>query len=161
MTVKKETRGFSNFGFSSILLSFVMICVVTFSALSLVSANSDYKLSRKVAEKNQLYYEAQEKATEKLVAVEQLLMDCYLNAPDESKYYSHAENALAKYGVMENTTSGYYLSLEEPISDNNTLSIKISIHYPTENDEAFYEILEWKSVYEREFPEDEPLNLMD
>jgi len=38
----KKKIEFSNFGFSTILLCFVMICVVTFSALSLVSAYSDY-----------------------------------------------------------------------------------------------------------------------
>ena len=64
MTKKKENRGFSNFGFSTILLSFVMICVVTFSALALVTANSDYRLSKKVADKTAEYYTAQEKAYE-------------------------------------------------------------------------------------------------
>lgn len=55
-------RSFSNFGFSSILLAFVMLCIVTFSALSLLTANADYKLSKKVADKTAAYYQAEEKA---------------------------------------------------------------------------------------------------
>lgn len=60
----------TNFGFSSILISFIMICIVTFSALALVTANSDYKLSRKVADRNQQYYLAQEQAYEKLSQID-------------------------------------------------------------------------------------------
>ena len=45
----KKVR-FSSFGFSSILLIFVMICIVTFATLTLVTANSDYKLSKKEQE---------------------------------------------------------------------------------------------------------------
>lgn len=160
MTVKKETRGFSNFGFSTILLSFVMICVVTFSALSLVSAHSDYKLSQKVATKNEGYYKAQELAYTKLQSIDQVLTECFFNATDQSNYYSAIEHALAGYGTFESTDSGYYLRWEEPISENNVLSIKLSLHYPRENADTFYEILEWQSVYTREFTEDEPLNLM-
>ena len=55
----KKVR-FSSFGFSSILLIFVMICIVTFATLTLVTANSDYKLSKKVAAKSTSYYEGEE-----------------------------------------------------------------------------------------------------
>ncbi len=50
----KKRREFSNFGFSTILLTFSMICIVTFSALAFVTANSDYKLSKRVADNEQL-----------------------------------------------------------------------------------------------------------
>ena len=64
--MKKENplreRSFSNFGFSTILISFTMICIVTFLALSLITANADYKLSKKTAEKTKEYYAAQESA---------------------------------------------------------------------------------------------------
>ena len=52
----KKRREFSNFGFSTILLTFSMICIVTFSALAFVTANSDYKLSKRVADNNSSYY---------------------------------------------------------------------------------------------------------
>lgn len=40
---------------------FSMICIVTFSALAFVTANSDYKLSKHVADNNSSYYRACEK----------------------------------------------------------------------------------------------------
>lgn len=66
-------RSFSNFGFSSILLAFVMLCIVTFSALSLLTANADYKLSKKVADKTAAYYQAEEKAYFLLQKIDQNL----------------------------------------------------------------------------------------
>ena len=150
MTKKKETRGFSNFGFSTILLSFVMICVVTFSALSLITAYSDFKLSKKVADKNQCYYEAETKAYEKLMAIDQILVECYQNSINEADYYSKAQIALAEYS----------LAFLEPISEDHYLSVEIAVHYPQNDTECFYEIIQWKSVYEKESPEDEHLNLI-
>ena len=150
MTKKKETRSFSNFGFSTILLSFVMICVVTFSALSLITAYSDFKLSKKVADKNQGYYEAEANAYEKLIAIDQILVECYKNSINEADYYSKAQIALG-----ENS-----LAFHEPISEDHYLSIEIAVHYPKDNTECFYEILQWKSVYEKDSPEDEHLNLI-
>ena len=62
----KKRREFSNFGFSTILLTFSMICIVTFSALAFVTANSDYKLSKRVADNNSSYYRACEKAWDEI-----------------------------------------------------------------------------------------------
>ena len=160
MTEQKETRGFSNFGFSTILLSFVMICVVTFSALSLVTAYSDYKLSKKVADNTSEYYEAEGRAYEKLMLIDNALVQSYRAAADEGSYYSNVEKNMGSYGVFAHTAAEYYLSFEEEISEGHTLSVKLSFPYPTKDTDTFYEIVEWKSVYKREAPEDEILNLI-
>ena len=56
--MNKQKKGFIHIGFSSILMVFTMLCLVTFATLSLITANSDYRLSLKVAEKTTAYYEA-------------------------------------------------------------------------------------------------------
>ena len=68
-------RSFSNFGFSTILIAFVMICIVTFSALALMTANSDYKLSKKVADRTSRYYLAEKEANQRLLQIDMLLAD--------------------------------------------------------------------------------------
>ena len=50
-------KRFSNFGMSTILVVFAMMCIVTFSVLAFITANSDYKLSCRVAENNSSYYQ--------------------------------------------------------------------------------------------------------
>lgn len=159
-TEKKEKRGFSNFGFSTILLSFVMICVVTFSALSLVTAHSDYKLSKKVADKTSNYYSATERAYDTLAAVDNLLTEAYSTSTDATSYYANIKNLIADYGFYESTDNISYLSYEEQIATDHYLSVKLSIHYPTEVNEPLYEIIEWKSVYKMGIPEDGTLNLI-
>ena len=159
MTGKKENRGFSNFGFSTILLSFVMICVVTFSALALVTANSDYKLSKKVASKTQEYYIAQENAYERLLTLDNLFVSCYLASTDKEAYFGRIEAHSAKYGTFLVADDGYYFLFSEPIAEDQHLSVKLRIRHPEDDSDSFYEIVEWKSVYTREIPEDDFLNL--
>ena len=53
--MNKQKKEFIHIGFSSILMVFTMLCLVTFATLSLITANSDYRLSLKVAEKTTAY----------------------------------------------------------------------------------------------------------
>jgi len=160
MTKKKETRGFSNFGFSTILLSFVMICVVIFSALALVTANSDYKLSKKVASKTSDYYKAQENAYLRLAALDDLFIDCYHASTGEDAYFSQIEANSKDYGTFLTTDGKYYLLFEEPIAENQHLSVQLHILYPEADNDPFFEIVEWKSIYTSEVPEDAFLDLI-
>jgi len=160
MKNKKESRGFSNFGFSTILLSFVMICVVIFSALSLVTAYSDYKLSKTVAEKTQKFYAAEEIVYEKLIFIDTLLMECYLQSTDADSYYAAVNDTLINYGTLEHLTDGYYLSFKETIAENQHLSIQLQICYPTKDTDTFFKVTKWKSVYNKNTFADETLNLI-
>ena len=45
--MNKQKKEFIHIGFSSILMVFTMLCLVTFATLSLITANSDYRLSLK------------------------------------------------------------------------------------------------------------------
>ena len=156
----KKKIEFSNFGFSTILLCFVMICVVTFSALSLVSAYSDYKLSKKVADKNQDYYKAQESAYEKLLAVDTLAVNAYNQASSLDAYFQTMKDAIGTYGTVNDTSDGLYLSFTETIAEDHFLQVSLKICYPTADSDAFVEVVEWKSYYEKDAPEDEILDLI-
>ena len=118
MINKKENRSFSNFGFSTILLSFVMICVVTFSALTLATANSDYQLSSKVATKTSEYYKAQERAYERLRVLEPLFIDCYMASNDSKTYFSRIADHSTNHGTFITSDGACYLLFEEPIAEN-------------------------------------------
>lgn len=158
---RKNAPGFSNFGFSTILLAFVMICIVTISALSLLTANSDYKLSQKVAEKNTAYYEAENQAYETLSNVDQILAEAYSKSTSTNIYYKEVESSLQSldYGTYDRTTGSF--TYEVTISENQNLQVVLYIHYPKENDESFFEIATWKSVYDVIEPEEEILDLID
>lgn len=160
MTKHKENRSFSSFGFSTILLSFVMICVVTFSALSFMTAYSDYKLSKKAADKTIAYYAAQEQCFKRLEAVEALLKESFQSTTDETSYYALLEEQLPKYGTVTTLASSLILSFKEEIAQNQYLTVTLLLPYPTKEQEAFYEIIVWKSVYTEAIFEEKPLDLI-
>ncbi len=158
---QKQTKfSFSNFGFSTILLSFVMICVVTFAVLSLTTANSDYKLSKKVADKNMGYYQAQEQAYLKLKDIDQTLAECYLSSDQEATYYEQLSTSLPAFGAYAVDAGEHILSIEQGIAQDQYLSVRLRIRYPKKETDTFYEIIEWKSVYIREIPDDAFMNLI-
>jgi|GEM_PF-5663353 len=68
-TSLKKSKGIHigiNTGASSIMVVFVVIALVTFSIMSLVAANADYRLSKQVAERNVAYYDATSLAQRRL-----------------------------------------------------------------------------------------------
>ena len=159
--MKKSPPGFSNFGFSTILLAFVMICIVTIAALSLMTANSDYKLSQKVASKNTAYYEAEKKAYETLAEIDHLLANAYKEASGANGYYKNIETALAaqETGEYDRTTGSYTYHVS--IAENQNLEIKLKIYYPLDDTSGFYEIISWKSVYDEVEIDEGTLDLID
>lgn len=153
---------YSNFGFSSILLSFVMICILTFSALALVSANSDYRLSKKMETNNSAYYTAEKDAYLTLAAIDSTLAAAYDASLDADSYYELAAQTVPSVCGQElvGSDSGYTATYTIPVGDDQTLRISLSIRYPAEEVKTFYEITEWKTIHETEYVEDQPLHLM-
>ena len=159
--VRKSSPGFFNFGFSTILLAFVMICIVTVAALSLLTANSDYKLSQKVAEKNSLFYAAEKQAYEYLAKIDDILEKAYVNTTEANDYYQEAEESLLalKIGTYDRISGTFMYAI--PIAENQNLEVQLLIYYPTKSDESFYEIISWKSTYEQTEIEEGTLDLID
>ena len=75
-----------NIGLPSILLIFVVLCLVSFGVLSLVSANADRKLSKKVLDRSTAYYEACNRAEEMLCSVDAHLHTAYESSHNTDEY---------------------------------------------------------------------------
>ena len=103
-----------NIGLSSILLIFVVLCLVSFSILSIVSANADKKLSLKVLNRSIAYYNACNEAETTLRDVDEQLHTIYSSSADTSSY-------LASISTLEQT---YHY----PISDLQEL--EVTLNYP-------------------------------
>ena len=70
---KKHASPGMNIGTSSILLVFVILCLVSFATLSLSSALADRNLSDKATEKTLSYYKAQNLAQMKIAETDHKL----------------------------------------------------------------------------------------
>ena len=112
-----------NIGSSSILLVFVILCLVSFAVLSIVSANADSKLSARVLERTTAYYTACNQAEQSLAGMDNTLRRVYETSDSEDAYYASV---------------GHGKSYVIPISDLQSLQVTIEVLYPASADDTFY-----------------------
>ncbi|MCR4678487.1 MAG: hypothetical protein K5679_06990 [Lachnospiraceae bacterium] len=139
---KKKRELPLNVGTSSVLFIFVILCLVSFAILSLSSAMSDYKLSKRVVENSQAYYDACNEAEEQLASFDKTLKDLY-------------DTGISRAGYFENV--GKKKTFAIPINDIQTLEVEIRILYPESAGESFYDITSWKTDTTGELDYDDTL----
>ena len=120
-----------NVGSSSILLIFVILCLISFATLSIVSANADAKLSRRVVERTSAYYEACNQAQADIASMDDTLAAVYADSFDEDEYFMAV---------------GHKKSYIFPISDLQTLSVTLDILYPENIGDPYYRITSWQVI---------------
>ena len=118
-----------NIGSASILLVFVILCLVSFAVLSIVSANADSKLSARVLERTTAYYAACNQAEQSLAGMDKTLHRMYASSGSEEAYF---------------VAVGHGKSYVIPISDLQTLQVTIEILYPESDEDTFYQITAWQ-----------------
>ncbi len=131
MTKKKKTFSCMNVGSSSMLLIFIILCLVSFAALSLVSASADKRLSQKIADRTLRYYEACNNAEQSLEGLDAVLQAQFTASDTPEEYFSAV---------------GHGKSYAIPVSDTQTLCVEIEILYPKAASDTFYRILSWQII---------------
>lgn len=135
-----------NIGLSSILLIFVVLCMVSFGVLSIVSANADRKLSQKVLTRSLSYYEACNQAEEMLYEVDSVLHQAFFSTKDSDSYHSYTASVPRCYSY--------------PISDSQELQVILEFPYPDSSTSPFYKITSWKIITTQEMDYDEQLHVI-
>ena len=153
-------------GFSTSLMVFTMLCLVTFATLSLLTANADYRLSKKVAAKTEDYYEADLLAREYLLQIDESLEELYQNHADQNTFCQEAlkqlqemplPQGITKSSVSDENSYGF----EIDINDAQTLSVVLQLQKPQSDTDCFYTIKQWKTTIMRsEENEEETLHLL-
>ena len=149
-----------NFGFSSILISFIMICIVTFSALSLVTANADFKLSDKVANRNKAYYVAESTAYAKVAEIDTTLATIYQHVDSGNGYMQLAQREITDGNWSDITDNSGVYTFTEQISGNQYLMVSLLVQYPDQYTKTYYRTIKWCTYAEEEPFDEQPLNLI-
>ena len=151
---KKNKNTFSNFGFTTVLIVFVMICIVTFSALAYLTASSDYRLSKKVADRTTAYYQAEEKAYLVLGEIDSILTSVYGHRMKKETYLKKADQALNEYAgehsvslVIQNKDT-LTVSFQIEVSAQEKLIVTLRVCYPPEAEGTCFEVTGWQTVTE-------------
>ena len=134
---KKQTGGM-NVGTSSVLVAFVLLCLVTFAGLSFLSANSDYRLSLQTAEKTSEYYAASREADLRLSDLDSTLRELSQGASETSYYQAVKDRYLGSMGYDYTEEEGrYLLSFTEPINNRQDLKVLLEVKYPSRDTDPF------------------------
>lgn len=123
MKDKKKSFGI-NVGSSSIMLIFVVLCLVSFSVLAISSAQADRSLSQRLESRTNTYYEAREKIEEDLAAFTDTLPEILHQSGSETEYFSQVGNEKV---------------ISYPLSEHQNLEASVTLLYPP-RDGAYYRI---------------------
>ena len=144
--MRKKTQFSMNVGLPSILLIFATLCLVSFGILSIVSANSDLKLSQKVLTRTTNYYKTCNQAEEILAEVHRQLLEAYFSCDSEDIYFQKIKTIPTSYSYT--------------ISELQELHISLRFVYPSSSDGTFYEIETWQIVTTDNLEYDESLHVI-
>ncbi len=159
MDSRKKQSSFSSIGITSLVLIFVMLCLLTFSVLSLVTARADLRLSQKNAERTSAYYDAENRANDILLSVISCIEE-YKDSPDASVFYQKLRERLdGQNGIL--FTGADSLEYEVLLDKEQLLSVSLEISYETYDDGSHYRILAWNTVSTHEWESDGSLPLLD
>lgn len=160
--MNKNKTTFFSAGISSILLVFVLLCLIIFAVLSLASANADYKLSQKSAQRTQKYYSAESSAAETLRNIDGLLSEQYNKARDKGDYEKKVLAALdqRKDCRVKKTENGIRIYFEEPIDEGETLNAQLAVKYPGQDGGTLYRIEKWESGHSEDWEPDTRLPVL-
>lgn len=136
-----------------------MLCLLTFSVLSLVTARADLRLSQKNAERTSAYYDAENRANDVLLSVISCIEE-YKDSPDASVFYQKLRERLdGQNGIL--FTGADSLEYEVLLDKEQLLSVSLEISYETYDDGSHYRILAWNTVSTHEWESDGSLPLLD
>lgn len=145
--MNKKNNFTINIGLPSIMLIFVVLCLVSFGILSLVSANSDRKLSQKVLSRSIAYYDACNKAEEMLCNIDQQLNNAYKHSHTSDEYYMTIGNIPSSYTYK--------------ISDIQNLYVELSFKHPNSPTDPLYNIDKWMVTTNTDLDYDTTLDLIE
>ncbi|MBO6240397.1 MAG: hypothetical protein J6O61_06085 [Butyrivibrio sp.] len=128
MSKHPKTAG-AHVGSASVLLIFTILSLVSFACLSLVNSRADYNLSKKLANRQRLYYNACHQGNAFLAAA-------------NSGYDFGSDNGIIKESV--------------PITDNQSLEITLILNAANDSDilNNSFSIKQWQVVNHEDFEYD-------
>lgn len=146
-------------GSASVLVIFVVLCLTSFAALSLVSARADLRLSERTARTLADYYAADYTAT---ALVTQLTgaLDTVDPSRGEMGYFNRCAQRLTNQfdGLTIDRSDGLVARFLVPIDDRRALSAALRVVYPP-GDGGRVKPIEWKTVDTAEWTGSESLGL--
>lgn len=158
MKSKENEKVNAGIGIPSILLIFIVMCLMVFGALSLSTARNDRNLAYKNAEKSTEYYNAVGKSEELISLVDQKLADSMKSNPnDEKKLYSALKQSIDNKEIsFVNENNEDIIKITVDVNESKALEIKLK---PTLNENKRYTTISHKLIETKEWSADKNLEV--
>lgn len=158
--MKKHSYPVTNIGSVSLLMTFIVLCLVIFATLALSGALGEYQYSRKIADYNADYYEASNTAMETFREIDGILHDAYGASPENyslvlEETLSGLEGVTADFTGAEPT-----LTYQVPVNDTQNLNVILTVSLSPAADEGYLRITAWQKVPAAEWNGDESVELI-
>lgn len=147
--MRNKKRFGINVGTSSILVIIVVLSLVCFAGLSMVSANADYLLSRRLADRTSAYYEASSLANKQLSELNDTLKEVYTECKSEKEFYKKIKESYA-----DSLTFSY------PVSENQALTVTVDPVYPSDETAHMFQITSFRVITTTELELDNSLPVL-
>lgn len=159
--MNKKGQNILNIGTSSLLVIFIVLCLVIFATLSVVSAHADYKLSQTLDDRTKNYYLASNQAENTLNTIDNRLLFIYHNSSSELDYFNKCQAQLKQTGDEFNYNPvNRSISYTQVISSNLVLTVALDVIYPNSENNRFYKLTSWQESNTASWQPDNSLNLM-
>lgn len=156
---RRLSKSFFNIGITSIVLIFVMLCLLTFSVLSLVSARADLGLSQKSARRTTAYYESSNSAVEILREITACI-DSQRGQNNETLYFQNIMDQLdGEDGIS--FSDQQHLSYSVPLDEEQMLAVSLTLSFTPFEDGNYYRIDTWKTVSTHNWDPDNDLPVLN
>ena len=184
---EKAPAPFFYIGASSLLVIFLILCLVTFAILTLTSAKSDADFAEKLAHHKMNYYTACNTAESTLDGIDAILADAWqlsdtdtgknsinndssqpdLTSSDTAAVFTEIETQLTALDSREQLQLSMDFTQSEPtisyavaIDDKQNLCVTLTLTAAPAKGEAYYRISQWQVQSSGEWKGDQTLNLM-
>lgn len=140
---RRLSKSFFNIGITSVVLIFVMLCLLTFSVLSLVSARADLGLSQKSANRTTAYYESYNSA----VRILKEIAACAEEQSDQADETLYFENIRAQLDGKDGITfsDDRHLTYSVPLGSEQMLDVALTLSFTPFENGNYYRIDAWKT----------------
>lgn len=152
-----------NIGSASMLVIFLVLCLVTFSVLSVAGANNDRTYARNIAARTKNYYESSGNAEAQLANLDTMLANLYETYGDDYLKQGTEVFTPAMLEILDfplELSDFPTISFEVPFGDTQAIAVTLTLQVPGTDGGTLYEITSWKEISTKDWDNDEPLNLM-
>lgn len=178
--MKNKKNPLVNTGLPSLLVIFIVLCLVTFAVLSYASAMRDYSLAQKTAERTRLYYEADLAAHRCLTALDAGLQEACRDLSGEktdafslvcedmlpvllesslNESGAYPDDTLPAYSIRQEDEA-YVCTFYEPLGDAQALLVELSVRQPDGGQTSFFDIQKWQVVSSGSWEVDDSLPVL-